>query len=154
MPQKNGEKPKDIFQILLETLRKREKEKRTQLLSSIGVKEFFEEGNITINMKICRGIDCNLCVKACPTKALFWRNGEIDIVKELCVYCGACVLNCIVEDCIQVERKRQNSTIEKYSKPSEVVTLFNSINGKKRVERVNSIFPTAESYLKRYGKQT
>lgn len=153
MPLKNEEKAKDIFQLLLESSRKKEKEKRAQLLSSIGVKEFFEEGNITINMKICRGIECNLCVKACPTKALFWRNGEIGITKELCVYCGACVLNCIVDNCIQVERKRQNSTTEKYSKPSEVIALFNSINGKKRIERVSSIFPMAESYLKRYGKK-
>jgi Fe-S-cluster-containing hydrogenase component 2 len=154
MPQKNEENAKDIFQLLLQSSRKKEKEKRTQLLGSLGVKEFFEEGNITINMKTCRGIECNLCVKACPTKALFWRNGEIGITKELCVYCGACVLNCIVDECIQVRRKRQNATIEKYSKPREVVILFNSINGRKRMERVESIFPTAESYLKRYGKQT
>jgi len=154
LPRKTKEgSNKDIFQLLLESSKKKEKEKRAQLLGSMGVKEFFEEGNITIDMKTCRGIECNLCVKACPTKALFWQKGEIGIAKELCIYCGACVLNCIVDDCIEISRKRQDGKIESYSNPREVLTLFNDINSERRLKMVESIFPTTEAYLKRYGKQ-
>jgi Na+-translocating ferredoxin:NAD+ oxidoreductase RNF subunit RnfB len=48
-----------------------------------------------------------LCIKACPTNALFWKAGMVGIIEELCIYCGACVLNCIVDDCIKIVRKDQ-----------------------------------------------
>ena len=117
----------------------------------MGVKEYFEKGSIKIDMKTCRGIECNLCVEACPTSALYWKAGEIGIVEDLCVYCAACVYNCVVDNCIEVTRKRPNGKVEKFSTPRDVLTLLHKIGSGKRSERLKSLFPTAEDYLERYG---
>jgi Fe-S-cluster-containing hydrogenase component 2 len=154
MSEKTDNSGTNIYDLLLEASEKKKKEKRekrTELLKSIGVQEYFEEGSIKIDMKTCRGIECNLCVQACPTKALYWKAGEIGIVEDLCVYCTACVFNCVVDNCIQVTRKRPNGKIEKFSTPRDVLTLLNNTGSGKRSERVRSRFPTAEDYLKRYG---
>jgi Fe-S-cluster-containing hydrogenase component 2 len=154
MPEKTDNSGANIYELLLEASekKKREKrEKRTELLKSMGVQEYFEEGSIKIDMKTCRGIECNLCVQACPTKALYWKAGEIGIVEDLCVYCTACVFNCVVDNCIQVTRKRPNGKVEKFSTPRDVLTLLHNTGSGKRSERVRSRFPTAEDYLKRYG---
>ena len=147
---KLGSSSSDIFQLLLETAERERKQRREELLAPLGVKEFFVDGNITIDKRTCKGVECKLCIKACPTNALFWKTGEVGITKELCIYCGACVLNCIVDDCIKVSRKRTNGEVETFSTPRGVTLLQNSINAKKRLERVKSIFPTLDDYLKRY----
>ena len=153
MPKKqNSGSSVDIYKLLLEASEKKKKEKKAQLLQSVGVKAYFGEGNITINMKTCKGVECKLCIEACPTNALFWKAGEIGIVEDLCVFCAACVFNCIVDDCIQVRRKRSNGEIEKFSSPRDVLTLLRHINSRKTIDRVKSIFPTPESYLERYGR--
>jgi len=109
MSEKRDEKPSmDIYRLLLETSKKQKKAKREQLLKSVCVKEFFEDGNIRIDMKTCKGVECQFCIKVCPTKALYWKAGEIGVTEDLCVYCSSCVLNCMVDDCIEVRRKRQN----------------------------------------------
>jgi Fe-S-cluster-containing dehydrogenase component len=142
----------DIFQLLTETVEK--EKKREELLAPLGVKEFFVDGSITINKRTCKGVECTLCIKACPTNALFWKAGEVRITKELCIYCGACVLNCIVDDCIKVVGKRENGEVESFSKPRELTALQHSINAKKRSARIQEVFPKAEDYLKRYrGKK-
>ncbi|MGQ9459947.1 MAG: 4Fe-4S binding protein [Candidatus Bathyarchaeaceae archaeon] len=154
MPEKTDNSSANIYELLLEASEKKKrekKEKRTELLKSMGVQEYFEEGNIKIDMKTCRGIECNLCVEVCPTNALYWKAGEIGIVEDLCVYCTACVFNCVVDNCIQVTRKRPNGKIEKFSTPRDVLTLLNNTGSGKRSERVKSRFPTAEDYLKRYS---
>lgn len=140
----------DIFHILMETAEKEKKKRRDELLASLGIKDFFVKGNITINKRTCKGIECKLCIKACPTNALYWKTGEVGITEELCIYCGACVLNCIVDDCIKVSRKRPNSEFETFSTPKGFLTLQHGINTRKRFERVKDIFPTVEEYLKRY----
>jgi NAD-dependent dihydropyrimidine dehydrogenase PreA subunit len=147
---KLGSSSSDIFQLLLETAERERKQRREELLAPLGVKEFFVDGNITIDKRTCKGVECKLCIKACPTNALFWKIGEVGITKELCIYCGACVLNCIVDDCIKVSRKRTNGEVETFSTPRGVTLLQNIINAKKRLERVKSIFPTLDDYLKRY----
>ena len=38
--------------------------------------------------------------------------------------------NCMVDDCIKIERKREDGKIEKFSKPNDVVMLDEKINGK------------------------
>lgn len=147
---KLGSSSSDIFQLLLETAERERKQRREEFLAPLDVKEFFVDGNITIDKRTCKGVECKLCIKACPTNALFWKTGEVGITKELCIYCGACVLNCIVDDCIKVSRRRANGEVETFSTPRGVTLLQNSINAKKRLERVKSIFPTLDDYLKRY----
>ncbi len=142
----------DIFALLVEDAEKRDRTKRTQLLKSLKVKEFFMDGNISIDSRTCQGLECELCIKACPTKALYWQDGKIGIVNDLCVYCGSCVLNCIVDDCIKVTRKRDDGKKESFSTPNEVVILFKRINDEKRRARIESILPNSEAYLKRYPK--
>jgi ferredoxin len=140
----------DIFHLLIETAEKERKKRREEFLTSLGVKEFFVEGSISINRRTCEGVECKLCIKACPTNALFWRAGEVGITEELCIYCGACVLSCIVDDCIKIVRKRGNGEIESFSRPKGFTALQHCINTRKRFERIRSIFPKPESYLKRY----
>jgi len=153
MPKKQDEiDSKDIYGLLLEASRKKKREKRAQLLQSIGVKEFFEEGNIKIDMKTCKGVECKLCIKVCPTNALFWKNGEIGITEDLCVYCTACVLNCIVDNCIQVERKRSNGETEKFGTPIQVCSLLERLNARDRMKTAELVLPDQETYLKRYQR--
>lgn len=140
----------DIFQLLTETAIKEKKRQREELLASSGTKEFFAEGSITIDKRTCQGVECKLCIEVCPTNALFWRSGEVGITEELCVYCGACVLSCIVDDCIEIVRKRSTSEVERFSKPRDFLVLQHVINGKKRCQRVEDVFPKAEDYLRRY----
>ncbi len=129
----------DIFQMLLEE-EKRKREKRTKFLESIGVKEFFESGNIEIDHKICQGIECKLCIKACPANALYWGLGRVNVITDICVYCAACVLNCIVDNCIKVRRKRADGKTEAFSTPREAIILLQNISTKKRVDLVSRVF--------------
>jgi NAD-dependent dihydropyrimidine dehydrogenase PreA subunit len=143
----------DIFSLLSDNAEKAKKKRREELLASLGVKEFFADGNISIDKRTCWGLECKLCIKACPTNALYWKAGEVGIVEDLCVYCGACVLCCMVDDCIKVERKREDGKVERFSKPTEVVKLEDKINTKKRFERVRELFPTTERYCEKYKHQ-
>jgi ferredoxin len=140
---KGKESPKsseaDIFHMLTETGEKEKEKRRRELLAPLGMTDYFNEGTITINKRTCRGVECKLCVKACPTNALYWKQGEVGITLDLCVYCGACVLSCIVDDCIKVERKRPDGKTERFSTPSEVILLQNIINAKKRFERIEEV---------------
>ena len=149
MPEKNASTI-DIFGLLSEDSPEQAKKKRRQeLLEPTGVKELFKEGNITINKYTCVGGQCRLCVKACPTNALYWGTGEVGITEDLCVYCGACASNCMVDNCIKVERKRDDGKVEHFSKPQDVVMLGDKIGGKKRFDRVKALYPTAETYCEK-----
>jgi ferredoxin len=143
---------KDIYQLLLEASKKREKKRKTKLLEVMGVKEFFEEGTISIDKNTCKGVECKLCIKACPTNALYWKTGEIDIVEELCVYCAACVYSCIVDNCIQISRKRPNNQTEKFSTQKQVLTLLQNIGSKQRIKAMKALFPSIEAFLERYSE--
>jgi Fe-S-cluster-containing hydrogenase component 2 len=143
----------DIFQLLTQTTEKEKSKRREELLAPLGIKEFFTEGSITINKRTCKGLECKLCIKACPTNALFWKAGEVGMTEELCIYCGACVLSCIVDDCINIVRKRPTGEVERFSKPRDFTALQHSINAKKRGERIQEVFPKPEDYIERY-KQT
>ncbi len=150
MPEKNASNV-DIFGLLLEDSPEQAKKKRRQeLLEPTGVKELFNEGNISINKYKCEGVQCKLCVKACPTNALYWKTGEVGIIEDLCVYCGACVLSCMVDDCIKIERKREDGKVERFSKPKDVIMIGEKVDGKKRFDRVKTIFPDVDAYCERY----
>jgi Fe-S-cluster-containing hydrogenase component 2 len=154
MSKKTGDSGSNIYELLLEASDKKKKEKqekRAELLKAMKVNEYFEEGKVKIDMKTCRGIECNLCVKACPTNALYWKTGEIGIVEDVCVYCSACVFNCVVDNCIKVTRKRSYKKTEKFSTAKDVLTLLRNIGSEKRSERLKTLFPTVEDYFKRYS---
>jgi len=141
----------DIFSLLVETSEKEKRKRREELLTPLGVKEFFVDGKITIDKRTCKGVECKLCIKVCPTNALYWKgSGEVGIIEELCIYCGACVLNCMVDDCIKIERRRENGVVERFSSPRAFTMLEHGISMKKRFERVKSVFPSITDYLKVY----
>src|SRR5450756_2025564 len=126
----------DIFGLLSEdsgnaSTDAEKKKRRQELLEPTGIKELFKEGSISINKFTCVGGQCKLCIKACPTNALYWKTGEVGIIDDLCVYCGACVLNCMVDDCIKVERKRDDGKMERFSKPKDVIMLEEKVNAQK-----------------------
>ena len=156
MSPKDGKKSVNIFDLLSEEAPKEEEEKpksmRDEVLGSMGIEDRFEEGNISIDMRTCRGIECNLCVKACPTNALYWKAGEIGIIEDLCIHCTACVANCMVDDCIKVTRKRPDGKTETFSNAKDVCKLLRNINQRKGKDRVESLFPTVEEYFDLYGK--
>jgi len=129
----------DIFQLLMENA-KRKKERRIELLKSLGVREYFIEGSIKIDAGICQGIECKLCIKACPTNALYWSYGRVNIVEDVCIYCAACVLSCIVDNCIKVTRKRPNGKIESFSNPRDAIRLLQSHSSERRLNIVNRVF--------------
>jgi ferredoxin len=114
------------------------RQRRRELLEPTGVKELFKDGKIDINKFTCVGGQCKLCIKACPTNALYWGTGKVGIIEDLCIYCGACVLSCMVDDCIKVERERDNGKVERFSKPGDVIKLAERQNSQKRFERVKT----------------
>jgi ferredoxin len=140
----------DIFELLEEDSEQRKREKREQLLKSVGIEELFEDGSIRIDKNTCDGVECKLCIDACPTNALYWGSGKVSITKELCVFCTACVLSCIVDNCIKVKRKRPNGKVETFSTPEQACRLLHRINSRKRCGIVKRRLPTAEAYLERY----
>jgi len=142
----------DIFKALLETSKKQRRAKREQMLKAVGVQEFFEEGGIKIDMKTCKGVECEFCIKVCPTKALYWKAGEIAIIDDLCVYCTSCVLNCMVDGCIEVHRKRNNGTVERFKTPAEVCALSQNTSTEKRIDAVKKLLPDQEAYVQRYRR--
>ncbi len=155
MPKENSSQI-DIFGILSgsEDKGKTEKKKqRQELIAATGVKEFFPEGKLTINKYTCWGQECKLCIKACPTQALYWKAGEVGITEDLCVYCSACVLSCMVDDCMKLERTREDGKKERFSKPRDVLRLQHASSTAKRAQRVREVYPTAEAYCERYERK-
>jgi Fe-S-cluster-containing hydrogenase component 2 len=138
----------DMFQILTERAEEEKKRLREKLLAPLGVKEYFAEGTVAINKRTCKGLECKLCIKACPTNALFWKKGEVGLTRELCIYCGACVLSCIVDDCIRISRKRADGRVEEFSSPRGFLALQQNIDAGKRLMRILEVFPTPEAFIK------
>jgi len=141
----------DTFELQTETSKEEKKNEMRELVAPLKPPELFAEGSIRINKRTCQGVECRLCVKACPTNALFWRAGEVVVIEELCIYCGACVLSCIVDDCIKIVRKRTTGEIESFSRPKDFAMLQHSINSSRRHERTRSIFSEPDDYLKRHS---
>ena len=163
MPQKNSQTV-DIFDLLSESKEKASqkstekpaepaKTQRQELLETTKVKDLFPEGTITINKYTCVGVQCKLCIKACPTNALYWTSSGIGVTEDLCVHCEACVLSCMVDDCIKVTRKRENSKEEHFNKTKDIITLENQANTKKRFQRISDVFPSTEDYCRKYRPQ-
>ncbi|MEM3587085.1 MAG: 4Fe-4S dicluster domain-containing protein, partial [Candidatus Jordarchaeaceae archaeon] len=56
---------------------------------------------------------CSTCVQICPVKALkipkrknWEKSFRIEIDKEKCILCGACLNSCPAKDVIEIERKK------------------------------------------------
>lgn len=148
------EKPLSIFDLMEEDSaavneEEERKKHRKELIEPTGVKELFKEGKISINKFTCVGGQCKICIKVCPTNALYWGTGEVGIIDDLCVYCGACVANCMVDNCIKIERINDKSKTEKFSNIGDVVKLDERKNTQKRFERVK----TNAAILRRAKKQ-
>ena len=153
---KKSEESVNIFDLLSEEAPKEQKEEkkpktvREELLEPFNVQDRFKEGSIIIDKRTCRGVECKLCIDACPTNALYWKAGEVGIIDDLCLHCGACVLCCMVDDCIKITRKRSDGKTEAFSNPKEVLNLNCNIGSKKRNQRLESLFPTVKDYFDRY----
>jgi ferredoxin len=155
MPQKSSPSL-DIFDLLSEKTEKaaekpKEKSQRQELLETTKCKDLFPEGTIAVNKYTCIGVQCKLCIKACPTNALYWTNSGIGITEDLCLHCEACVLSCMVDDCIKITRKREDGKTERFGKTKDIITLSNQLNAKRRFQRICDVFPTAEDYCKKYS---
>ena len=149
---KDERKGADIFKLLTETARNEKKKRKSEFLTPFDISEYFPEGSITINKKTCQGVECKLCIKACPTNALFWKAGEVGITEDLCIYCSACVLSCIVDNCIRITRKRATGEVERFSSPKQFMNLQNKINAEKRLQRIDEVkelLPSPEGFQKR-----
>jgi ferredoxin len=136
-------KPPSIFDLMNEESEavneeEERKKRRKELIEPTGVKELFKDGKITINKFTCVGGQCKLCIKACPTNALYWGAGEVGIIDDLCVYCGACVVNCMVDNCIKIEREPDQGKTEHFGKMDDLVKLEERKNTQKRFERVKT----------------
>ena len=55
----------------------------------------------------------------------------------------------MVDDCIKVERKREDGKTEHFSKPQDVIKLGEKLNAKKRLARVKAVLPTVEAYCEK-----
>ena len=129
---------------------------RKKLLNLSGVNDLFANGSISINKSTCRGAECRLCINACPTGALFWRTGEVGLAEELSIYCGACVLTCIVDNCIMITRTRSNGQVERFANPQQFIALQHKTNSEKRLGRIREAFPQLEKnprHTKKIGKK-
>lgn len=40
----------------------------------------------------CR--DCYRCVRVCPVQAIKMKNGQAEVIPELCIACGTCIRAC------------------------------------------------------------
>jgi Fe-S-cluster-containing hydrogenase component 2 len=154
LPKKNEEPSVNIYDLLSDEvaeIKEEKKNRRAELLESIGVEDRFEDGSIKIDMRTCRGLECNLCVKSCPTNALYWRAGEIGIEEDLCVHCTACVLNCCVDNCIKVTRKRPDGKTETFSTPKEALEVNRLVAAQNTREKVKlRVKDSEECSISRY----
>ncbi len=133
----------DIFDLLSGVSEDREQKKpqpveeastqRQELLATTKAKDLFPKGTISINNYTCVGVQCKLCIKACPTNALYWTNNGKGVIEDLCLHCEACVLSCMVDDCIKITRKREDATEERFSKPRDVLMQTEKLNAEKTV---------------------
>lgn len=71
------------------------------------------EGEIALidtRLKNCDPVGCHACFNVCPSKAWVVPPAKkIDVIKEFCIYCGACEIACHVR-AIEVKRNKTKHT--------------------------------------------
>ena len=142
----------DIFSLMVGEEEKRKRALREEVLGALGIPDFFVKGSVSIDMRKCYGRECDMCVRACPTKAIFWRGGELVVQEEICIFCTACVANCMVDGCIRVRRTRPDGRVEEFSSLREAACLQKAIATEKAVGAVEQLFPNTEEFLRRIGR--
>ena len=140
----------DIFGLMVEEEEKRQRAVREEVLEALGIPEFFVKGSVHVDLNKCYGVECDLCVKACPTSAIFWRSGRLVVQEEICIFCTACVVNCMVKDCITVRRVRPDGTVEEFSSLDDVARLLRAVAGRRANDMVERLFPSPGDFLNRY----
>jgi len=121
---------------------KRSLEKQNALFQhkylSLGIADVFLGGHLLIDMKLCKREECSKpCIEVCSTNALHWSgDGKMMIFSELCMHCGACVLVCAVENCIEITRKRSCGKVETLSSAKQVLAVHRNTSTTKRRQRV------------------
>lgn len=134
-----GASPPDIYSLLLEG-QKKPRTNRAEILRSMGItQQYFEEGSLKIDMSKCVGVECKLCVKACPTNALYWDEAKVKLEEDLCIYCSACVLNCIVDNCMVLTRRGGDGKVSRFSTSRGAVLINNSTASQKRKKAVSEL---------------
>jgi Fe-S-cluster-containing hydrogenase component 2 len=91
-----------------------------------------------------------------PNRRLVLENREVEIAEELCIYCGACVLACIVDNCIMITRTRPNGKVERFANPQQFMALQHKINSEKRLGKIREAFPQLKKnprHTKKIGKK-
>ena len=100
---------------------------------------FFEEGSLRVDMSKCLGVECKLCIKACPTNALYWEEAKVKLEEDLCIHCSACVLNCIVDDCMVLTRRSSDGKRTRFSTPKGAALANNTTSAQKRRKAVSEL---------------
>lgn len=97
--------------------------------------------SLNIDHAICRLSDgCRLCIDKCPTNA-FYQKERVELIPELCIGCGACVLVCMVPGCIKLTRERKDTgRKETVTIPKDVEKLLRALNKRKKRDLGKKVF--------------
>lgn len=94
--------------------------------------DLFQNISLTIDHPICILGECRLCLDKCPTNALYQKE-RVELIPELCIGCGGCVLVCMVPGCIKLVRERKNNhKKEILTVPKDVEKSLNAVNKRKK----------------------
>lgn len=96
--------------------------------------------NLSIDHAICILGECRLCIDKCPTNA-FYQKERVELIPELCVGCGACVLVCMVPGCIILTRERKDTgRKETLTTPKDVEKSLSALNKRKKLDVGRKVF--------------
>jgi 4Fe-4S ferredoxin len=67
------------------------------------------EGVIRLERSLCPA-GCQACADMCPTHALEMEDGQLVLLEQFCIYCGACTQICPAPEALLVRRHRVRHT--------------------------------------------
>jgi 4Fe-4S ferredoxin len=50
--------------------------------------------------------NCRACTEVCPSGAIHWDDGLVQLDETICVYCLSCTIVCPVDEALEVKRER------------------------------------------------